>query len=105
MGLKVLELSRTYFMLLGICSTTNRVHRILFRVNYFLVLILQILGLIAGIWFICTFMKSDLNSVLYAGFHTSAYSTSTYSLLVGFVCDRKMTEIFETLQSIYDECE
>lgn len=103
--MEVLELSRTYLVLLGVCSTTNTLHRILFRINYFLVLLLQILGLIASIWFIITFIKTDLNSVLYAGFHTSAYSTSTYSLLVGFVYDRKMTMIFETLQCIFDKCE
>lgn len=103
--MKVLELNRKYLILLGVCSTSNANHRAVFKVISVLVLVLQILGLLSGFWFIATFLKCDLNSVLYAGFHTSAYSTSTYSLLVGFVHQDKIVAIFQTLQRIFDDCE
>lgn len=101
----VLELNRKYLVLLGVCSTTNANHQAMFKVIYILVLVLQILGLLSGVWFIATYLKSDLNGVLYSGFHTSAYSTSTYSLVVGFVHQDKIVAIFQILQNIYDKCE
>lgn len=102
--MKVLELNRSFLIWLGVCSTSKS-YRILFIVNYILVLSLQILGLLSSIWFIVKFIGKDLNSVLYAGFHASAYSTSTYSLLVGFVFQLKIMATFEKLQVIVDNCE
>lgn len=103
--MKVLELNRKYLIFLGVySSTSNANYRGVFKANYFLVLILQILGLLSGVWFIVTYLKSDFNGVLYSGFHTSAYSTSTYSLVVGYVQQDKIVAIFQTLQRIYDEC-
>lgn len=103
--MKVLELNRKYLILLGVCSTSNANYQAMFKVIYVLVLVLQILGLLSGVWFIATFLKTDLNGVLYSGFHTSAYSTSMYSLVVGFVHQDKIWAIFQTLQCIYDDCE
>lgn len=102
--MKVLELNRKYLILLGVCWTSNANHRFVFKVNHFLVLILQMFGLLSGVLFIITFLKTDFNGVLYSGFHTSAYSTSTYSLVVGFVHQDKIVAIFQTLQHIFDEC-
>lgn len=102
--MKVLELNRKYLILLGVCSTSNPTYRAVFTANHFIVLILQILGLLSGVLFIITFLKTDFNGVLYSGFHTSAYSTSTYSLVVGFVHQDKILAIFQTLQRIYDGC-
>lgn len=101
--MKVLELNLNFLIWLGVCSTSNS-NRFLFKTNYILVLLLQILGLLSSIWFIAEFIGKDLNSVLYAGFHTSAYSTSTYSLLVGYVFQHKIVTTFEKLQFIYDNC-
>lgn len=103
--LKVLEMNRNFLVWLGVCPTSTNNLRILFKVNYILVLLLQILGLLSSVWFIAKFIKTDLNNVLYAGFHTSAYSTSTYSLLIGFVFQHKIIAAFEKLQTIYDNCE
>lgn len=102
--MRVLELNRKYLIFLGVCSTSKAISRACFKANHMLVLVLQILGLLAGVWFIVTFIKTDFNGVLYSGFHTSAYSTSTYSLVVGFVHQKKIVAIFQTLQCIYDEC-
>lgn len=102
--MKVLNLNRKYLVLLGVCTTSNAFHQAVFKAAYFLVLVLQILGLLSGVWFIATYLKSDLNGVLYSGFHTSAYSTSAYSLVVGYVHQDKIVAIFQTLQCIYDEC-
>lgn len=103
--MKVLGLNRKYLILLGVCSTSNAGHQAMFKFVLIVVLVLQILGFVAGVWFIATFLKSDLNGVLYAGFHTSAYSTSMYSLVVGFVHQDEIVGTFQTLQHIYDECE
>lgn len=100
--MNVLELNRKYLILLGVCSTSN--YRAVFKVNHFLVLILQILGLLSGVLFIIKFLRTDFNGVLYSGFHTSAYSTSTYSLVVGYAHQDKIVAIFQTLQRIFDEC-
>lgn len=102
--IKVLELNRKFLVWLGVCSTTSNHSRTSLKINYILVLLLQVFGLLSSIWFICTFIRIDLNSVLYAGFHTSAYSTSTYSLLVGFVFQHKIMATFEELQTIFDNC-
>lgn len=102
--MKVLELNRKYLILLGVYPASNAIYRAVFKTAYFIILLLQILGLLAGVWFIVTFITTDLNSVFYAGFHTSAYSTSTYSLLVGFIDQDEIVAIFQTLQHIYDKC-
>lgn len=101
--MKVLELNRTFLVLLGVCPAPNSKWSTIFKLNYILMLVLQILGLISSIWFIAKFIRIDLNSVLYAGFHTSAYSSSTYSLLVGFVVKHKIMKAFTKLQTICDE--
>lgn len=101
--MKVLELNRNFLILLGVCPASNSKWSIIFKINYILVLVLQILGLMSGIWFIVQFIRIDLNSVLYAGFHTSAYSSSTYSLLVGYMVQHKILLTFTKLQKIYDE--
>lgn len=101
--MKVLELNRNFLILLGVCPASNSKWSIIFKINFIVVLVLQILGLISSIWFIIEFIRIDLNSVLYAGFHTSAYSSSTYSLLVGFMVQHKIRRAFTKLQTIYDE--
>lgn len=101
--MKVLEMNRNFLIFLGACPSPNSKWSIIFKINYILVLVLQILGLISSIWFIVKFIRIDLNSVLYAGFHTSAYSSSTYSLLVGYMVQHKIMLTFTKLQKIYDE--
>lgn len=103
--MKVLELNRNFLVSLGVCPAPQSKWKTVFKINYGLVLVLQVLGLISSIWFIVKFIKIDLNSVLYAAFHASAYSSSTYSLLVGFLLKHKIFTSFEKLQRIFDESE
>lgn len=102
--MKVLTLNRKFLVLLGVCpaSSSSAWHSV-FKINFSVILLLQFLGLLSSICFIVKFISIDLNSVLYAGFHTSAYSTSTYSLLVGFMVQHKIFRAFQKLQDIYDE--
>lgn len=103
--MKVLELNRKLLELLGVCPESSNNLSNWHKINFIVVLLLQILGLVSSIWFIIMYLTTDLNSVLYAGFHTSAYSSSTYSLLVGFMVQHKIFETFKKLQDIYDERE
>lgn len=101
--MKVLQLNRTFLITLGVCPAIDSKWRTLFKTNFAVLLLLQVLGLISSIWFIVTFLTVDLNGVLYAGFHTSAYSSSTYSLIVGHVVQHKISKAFDKLQIICDE--
>lgn len=101
--MKVLELNRNFLILLGVCPAPESKWSIIFKINYIVVLVLQVLGLISSIWFIVNFIGIDLNSVLYAGFHTAAYSSSTYSLLVGFMVQPKIMKTITKAQKIFDE--
>lgn len=103
--MKVLELNQNFLIWLGVYRASEKNLSRFFKINYILVLTLQVLGLVSSIWFIAKFIKIDLNSVLYAGFHTSAYSTSTYSLLVGFMVQQKIMSAFGQLQQIYNDRE
>lgn len=101
--MNVLETNRNFLIVLGVCPAPDSKWRLIFKMNYILVLILQVLGLISSICFVVKYIRIDLNSVLYAGFHTSAYSSSTYSLLVGFLVQHKILLAFVKLQKICDE--
>lgn len=103
LNMKVLSLNRQFLKILGVCPAPKSKWQFIFKLNYVVVLVLQILGLISSIWFVAVYLTKDLNSVLYAGFHTSAYSSSTYSLIVGFVVKHKITAAFDKLQVICDE--
>lgn len=102
--MQILSLNRKLLVWLGVCPTSsNSAWNTLFKINFYFVFLLQVWGLLSSVCFIVKFLKIDLNSVLYAGFHTSAYSSSTYSLLVGYVLHQKIFQTFEKLQVIYDE--
>lgn len=98
--MKVLELNQRLFIFIGMFPSTNTNKRS--KIRGAILFLLNFLGMIGSVYYVTQYIKIDLELTAHAIFQASAYVTTSFLFIFGYIYWSKFEQVFPMLQRIHD---
>lgn len=98
--MKVLEMNQKLFIFIGIFPSTNTKKRS--KIRGAILFLLNFLGMIGSAYYVTQYIKIDLELTAHAIFQASAYVTTSFLFIFGYIYWSKFEQVFPMLQRIHD---
>lgn len=100
--MRVLELNQKLFIFIGIFPSTYTKKRS--KIRGAILFLLNFLGMIASAYYITQLIDIDLELTAHAIFQVSAYVTTSFLFIFGYIYWPEFEKVFPMLQRIHDNC-